>query len=154
MTPDQSAAARDHARMTERFLQSIFNGHDAGTVTLFSKPSNRSIFVQLQSKNWSGEAAKRAMLAREKENVYFAIGVLGQHPYKGRGKQDGVMSLPGLRADIEALGPKPSGDNLPRIVEDIWKGRVKSSSFPAPRYSGLSSRTPARDPRSTPPGEN
>ena len=98
-------AERDHTRMVARFLRSVFNGQDNGFVALFSKPHNHSRFVPFGRPDWYNEAAKHAMLAREKEDVYFAIGVHGQQPHKGRGKQAGVVALPGLWADIDILGP-------------------------------------------------
>ncbi len=119
-TSDPSSAAQDHARMAARFLRSVFNGQEAGFVALFCKPSKHSTFVPLTNQDWHAEAAKNAILAREKENVYFAIGVQGQQPHRGRGKQAGVIALPGLWADIDVLGPNHAAMNLPPTLEDAW----------------------------------
>src|SRR5579862_2489526 len=118
---DTGGAARDNAHAAARFLRSVFSGQEAGFVTLFCKPSKHSAFVSLNNRNWYTEAAQHAMGAREKENVYFAIGVQGQQPHKGRGKQAGVIALPGLWADIDVLGPNHVATNLPPTLEDAWK---------------------------------
>jgi hypothetical protein len=93
---DAGATAQDSARIAARFLRSVFSGHEAGFVALFYKPSKHSTFVPLNNQDWYTEAAKNAIVAREKENVYFAIGVQGQQPNRGRGKQGGVIARPEL----------------------------------------------------------
>ena len=65
------------------------------------------------------EAAKNATSAREAENVY-AIGVQGQQPQQGRGKQASVIALPGLWADIDVLGPNHGATSLPPTIEEAW----------------------------------
>lgn len=45
----------------------------------------------------------------------------GQQPHRGRGKQAGVIALPGLWADIDVLGPNHAATNLPPTLEDAWK---------------------------------
>lgn len=121
MSPsDAGSAAQDHARMAARFLRKIFTGQEAGFVAVFSKPSKHSTFVRLNNQGWYTEAAQHAILAREKENVYFAIGIQGQQPHRGRGKQAGVIALPGLWADIDVLGPNHAATNLPPTLEDAW----------------------------------
>jgi len=108
------------ARMAARFLRSVFGGQETGLIALFNKPSKRSTFVLLNDQDWYTEAANNAILAREKENVYFAIGVQGQQPHRGRGKQAGVIALPGLWADIDVLGPNHAATNLPPSLDDAW----------------------------------
>ena len=121
MSPsDAGSAAQDNARMAARFLRSVFSGQEAGFVALFYKPSKHSTFVPLNNQDWYTEPAKNVMVAREKENVYFAIGVQGQQPHRGRGKQAGVIALPGLWADIDVLGPNHVATNLPPTLEDAW----------------------------------
>src|SRR5271166_2985252 len=115
---DPGGARQDHARMAARFLRSVFSGQEAGFVALFNKPSKHSTFVSLNNADWYNEAAKNAILAREKQNVYFAIGVQGQQPRRGRGKQAEVIALPGLWADIDVLGPNHVATNLPPTLED------------------------------------
>jgi len=117
---DPGGAGQDHARMAARFLRSVFSGQEAGFVALFNKPSKHSTFVPLNNADWYNEAAKNAVLAREKQNVYFAIGVQGQQPHRGRGKQAEVIALPGLWADIDVLGPNHVATNLPPTLEDAW----------------------------------
>ncbi len=118
---DRVDPVQDHARMAARFLRSVFGGQEEGFVALFQKPSKHSTFVPLNREGWYNDAANSAMLARDKGNVYFAIGVQGQQPHKGRGKQAGVVALPGLWADIDVLGPNHVATNLPPTLEDAWK---------------------------------
>ena len=117
---DPGGAGQDHARMAARFLRSVFSGQEAGFVALFNKPSKHSTFVPLNNADWYNEAAKNAILERDKQNVYFAIGVQGQQPRRGRGKQAEVIALPGLWADIDVLGPNHVATNLPPTLEDAW----------------------------------
>ena len=117
---DPVGAAQDHTRIAARFLRSVFSGQEAGFVALFNNPSKHSTFVSLNKEDWYSEAATKAMLARDKENVYFAIGVQGHQPHRGRGKQAGVIALPGLWADIDVLGPNHAATNLPPTLEDAW----------------------------------
>jgi hypothetical protein len=114
------AVAGDPLRMATLFLRSVFGGQDYGFVALFNKPSKRSRFIPLSSEGWYNEAAKNAMAAREKENVYFAIGVQGQQPHGGRGKEADVIALPGLWADIDVLGPNHAATSLPPTMDDAW----------------------------------
>ena len=117
---DPGGAGQDHALMAAHFLRSVFSGQEAGFVALFNKPSKHSTFVPLNNADWYNEAAKNAILAREKQNVYFAIGVQGQQPRRGRGKQAEVIALPGLWADIDVLGPNHVATDLPPTLEDAW----------------------------------
>ena len=103
-----------------RFLCSLFNGQETGIAVLFSKPSMSSNFAHLDRGDWYVEAAETAMYLREEQNVYFAIGVQGDRPEKGRGKEAGVVALPGLWADIDVLGPNHVALNLPPTMEDAW----------------------------------
>jgi len=118
---DRVDLVQDDARIAARFLRSVFGGQEEGFVALFQKPSKHSTFVPLNREGWYTDAAKSAMLSRDKENVYFAIGVQGQQPHRGRGKQAGVIALPGLWADIDVLGPNHAATNLPPTLEDAWK---------------------------------
>src|ERR1700722_11181067 len=118
--PDPAGTLQDHARMAAVFLRSVFSGQKIGFVALFNKPSNYSAFVPLDRRGWHHEAAKHAMLARDRENVYFAIGAQGQQPHKGRGKHAGVAALPGLWADFDVLGPNHAATDLPPTIEDAW----------------------------------
>jgi hypothetical protein len=106
--------------MTARFLRSVFGGQDKGFLALFNKPSKHSTFIPLNHEGWHGEAAKSAMVARERDNVYLSVGVQGQRPHRGRGKQAGVIALPGLWADLDVLGPNHAATNLPPTLEDAW----------------------------------
>jgi hypothetical protein len=118
---DPLGPAPEHERIAARFLGSVFDGQTDGFVVLFQKPDNHSTFLPLTRETWSYDAAKAAMVARERRNVYFAIGVQGQQPNKGRGKQEGVVALPGLWGDIDVLGPNHVATNLPPTLEDAWK---------------------------------
>ncbi len=117
---DPGGTGQEDARTAARFLRSVFSGQEAGFVALFNKPSKHSTFVPLNNTDWFNEAAKNAIFAREKQNVYFAIGVQGQQPRRGRGKQAEVIALPGLWADIDVLGPNHVATNLPPTLEDAW----------------------------------
>jgi hypothetical protein len=100
------------------FLHSVFNGQERGTLALFCKPGNVSHFVQLDRPGWNHDAAGNAMRLREHFNVYFAIGAQGTRPEKGRGKETGVITLPGFWADIDVLGPNHAAQALPPTIED------------------------------------
>src|SRR6516164_9693157 len=83
------------------FLSAIFSGQEQGLLVLFCKPSNVSDFIQFANEDWKEEAAAKALHLREHSNVYFAVGPQGTRPGRGRGKAAGVISLPGLWADID-----------------------------------------------------
>jgi hypothetical protein len=109
-----------HQGMAAHFLRSVFAGQEAGVVALFCKPSKLSLFAHLDRGDWYHDAANTAMSMREEQNVYFAIGVQGSRPERGRGKEAGVIALPGLWADIDVLGPNHAAKNLPPALEDAW----------------------------------
>jgi hypothetical protein len=109
-----------HGQIAAEFLRTVFEGQEGGVIALFSKPSKRSKFISLANRDWSDEAAKYALAERRREDVYFAIGVQGQQPHKGRGKQADVLALPGLWADIDVRGPNHAATNLPPTIEDAW----------------------------------
>jgi hypothetical protein len=115
-------------RATAGFLRDVFAGQENGHVALFSKPSNRSRFLAFANQSWFDKAAEAAMHEREDQNVYFAIGVQGAIPAKGRGKEAGVIALPGVWADIDVLGPNHAAKKLPPSLEDAW-GLVRAVPF-------------------------
>lgn len=110
--------ARNHERSAARFLRSVFGDQQMGVLALFGKPSRRSIFIPLSRDAWYNEAAKNAIFWRETEDVYFSIGLQGEQPQKGRGKQDDVIAIPGFWADIDVKGPNHAAANLPPTLED------------------------------------
>ena len=79
-------------RAASGFLRSVFNGQERGILALFCKPGNVSHFAHLDRAGWNNDAAWDAMQLREHVNVYFAIGVQGARPEKGRGKEVGVIT--------------------------------------------------------------
>jgi hypothetical protein len=114
-------ASHPELRAAAGFLRSVFNGQERGILPLFCKPSNVSYFSHLDRARWQHTAAGTAMQLREHANLYFAIGVQGERPEKGRGKEAGVISLPGLWADIDVLGPNHVALALPPTMEDAWR---------------------------------
>jgi hypothetical protein len=107
-------------RRSAAFLQSVFLGQESGFVVIFRKPSKYSTFAELGQEGWHTNAARQAMLSRDQENVYFAVGVQGKQPDSGRGKEGSVIALPGLWADIDAAGPNHAAANLPPTLDDAW----------------------------------
>lgn len=114
-------AASPDFRVASGFLRSVFNGQERGILALFCKPGNVSHFAHLDRAGWNNDAAWNAMQLREHVNVYFAIGVQGARPEKGRGKEAGVITLPGLWADVDVLGPNHAALALPPTMEDAWR---------------------------------
>jgi len=104
--------------MSQEFLKYVFTGQEIGYVALFRKPGNHSDFFPLGSRDWSGKAAECAMLGRDTENIYFAIGVQRSRPDSGRGKEDDVIAIPGLWIDIDVLGPNHTATDLPPTEKD------------------------------------
>src|SRR4051812_13164758 len=103
------------------FLRSVFLGHEKGFVVIFRRPSMYSTFTGLTTQDWYTNAARQAMLSREKEDIYFAVGIQEKPPATGRGKEAGVAAIPGLWADIDVLGPNHAATNLPPTLDDAWK---------------------------------
>ena len=108
-------------RAASAFLRSVFNGQEHGILALFCKPGNVSHFAHLDRAGWHHDAAGNALQLREHVNVYFAIGIQGARPEKGRGKEAGVITLPGLWADVDVLGPNHAALALPPTMEDAWR---------------------------------
>jgi hypothetical protein len=107
-----------HYPAASSFLRSVFRGQESGIVALFTKPKMMSFFAHLDRENWHQDAAGMAMYAREEQNVYFAVGVQGERPEKGRGKEAGVIAVPGFWADIDVAGPNHVALALPPTIED------------------------------------
>jgi len=114
--------------MAATFLRSVFAGQERGIVSLFAKPSKVSYFSHLDREGWHLDAASTVMHVRQEQNVYFAIGIQGERPAKGRGRESGVIAVPGLWADIDVLGPNHAAHNLPPTLEDAW-GLVRAVPF-------------------------
>ena len=89
-------------------------------MSLFCNPRRMSFFAPLDRNGWHHEAAATAMRARESQNVYYAIGVQAAPLEKGRRRESNVIALPGLRADLDILGPSHAATNLPPRMEDAW----------------------------------
>lgn len=113
-----NAAGQPDFRTASDFLRSIFNGQERGVLAIFCKPDNVSYFSHLDRAGWHSDAAFNAMQLRDRFNVYFAVGLQGGRPDKGRGKEVGVISLPGFWADIDVLGPNHVALALPPTIED------------------------------------
>jgi ligand-binding SRPBCC domain-containing protein len=120
MAANSGDALGNHERIAADFLLSVFGSYQKGFVTLFTTPTKHATFLSLQAENWHSKAGTAAILMRERENVYFGIGMQGQQPRKGRGDEAGVVALPGLWADIDVLGPNHAATNLPPTLEDAW----------------------------------
>jgi hypothetical protein len=112
------AVANPDFRAAAGFLRSLFQGQEQGIVAMFTKPGNVSHFTHLDRDGWHHDAAMTAIQLRENVNLYVAIGVQGSRPNKGRGKEAGVISLSGLWADVDVLGPNHVAENLPPTLED------------------------------------
>jgi putative DNA primase/helicase len=108
-------------RSAVTFLNSVFAPQESGIVVLFSKPAKVSYFMPLDREGWQHEAASTALRIRDEQNVYFAIGVQGARPDRGRGTEAGVVSVTGFWADIDILGPNHAAHTLPTTVEDAWR---------------------------------
>ena len=91
--PIDAADAPD-SRTASDFLRSIFVGQERGILAIFCKPNNVSYFSHLDRAGWHSDASYNAMQLRDHFNVYFAVGVQGARPDKGRGKEVGVISIP------------------------------------------------------------
>src|ERR1035438_466350 len=111
-------AAHPDFRTASGFLRSVFNGQEQGVLAIFCKPSNVSHFAHLDRPGWHSDAAFTAMQLRDHVNVYTAVGLQGARPEKGRGKEVGVISLPGFWADIDVAGPNHVALALPPTIED------------------------------------
>lgn len=112
------AAGQQDFRAASDFLRSIFVGQESGVLAIFCKPNNVSYFSHFDRAGWHSDASFNAMQLRDHFNVYFAVGVQGDRPDKGRGKEVGVISLPGFWADIDVLGPNHAALALPPTIED------------------------------------
>jgi hypothetical protein len=118
--PIDAADAADSCAASD-FLRSIFVGQERGVLAIFCKPNNVSYFSHLDRAGWHSDAAFNAMRLRNHFNVYFAVGVQGARPDKGRGKEVGVISIPGFWADIDVLGPNHAALALPPTIEDAMR---------------------------------
>ena len=116
---DTTGMADFHA--ASGFLRSVFNGQEHGVLAIFCKPSNVSHFASLDRDGWYDDAADTAMRLRDHFNIYFAMGLQADRPEKGRGKEAGVISLPGLWADIDVLGPNHAALALPPTIDDAMR---------------------------------
>ena len=121
-------AAHPDFRTASGFLRNVFNGQERGVLALFCKPSNVSHFAHLDRPGWHSDAAFTAMQLRDHVNVYTAVGLQGARPEKGRGKEVGVISLPGFWADIDVAGPNHVALALPPKIEDAM-GIVQAFPF-------------------------
>src|ERR1035438_8442346 len=115
------AANQQEYRTASGFLRSVFAGQEKGVLAMFCKPGNMSYFSHMDRSNWYLDAAATAMQLRDHVNVYYAIGLQGTRPEKGRGKEAGVILLPGLWADIDVLGPNHAALALPPTIEDAMR---------------------------------
>ena len=106
--------------VTASFLRTLFFGQERGRLVLFRKPGNISSFVSLDGTDWAEHAAGQAIRIREQGNTYFAVGIQGAPPTKGRGKEEGVVAIPGFWSDIDVRGPNHAATALPPTIEDAW----------------------------------
>src|SRR5690242_12721198 len=91
-----NAAENQDMHRVATFLECVFAGQQSGIIVLFAKPTKTSYFMHLDRAGWHREAATTAMQIGREHNAYFAVGVQGVLPNRGRGKEAGVVSLPGF----------------------------------------------------------
>ncbi|MEE8630209.1 MULTISPECIES: hypothetical protein [Methylobacterium] len=112
------------------FLEQIFQGADAGTVVLWSKPGGVHTFPVT---NLDGAAAKLAELAL-RGDTYVGRGLQGVPLSAGeRGKQEGVVFVGGLFVDIDTReGPHSTpAAQLPADADEALK-LIAEAKLPPP----------------------
>jgi hypothetical protein len=101
----------------KRFFNALWPGQDSGVLSFSCNGQNGLI-----SKHFSfplTDTAFDAISRWSERNVWFAIGLLGQRPEKGRGTADDVDAVPALVMDIDCQGGRHKEKNLPSKEEAL-----------------------------------
>lgn len=103
------------AQAIRTYIERVHGGDPPGWLILWTRQDKVTRAFDLRQQGASAEAVEYAMRRAAASDVYAAIGLQAKAPQRGsRGKEDGVIALPGLWADIDIRGPAHKSSELPK----------------------------------------
>ncbi|UCE07090.1 MAG: primase alpha helix C-terminal domain-containing protein, partial [bacterium] len=103
---------KDNEKIVKDFLTILFGeARGEGYLVLWTKQDKRSYFF---SRHDFDDASKKAVSLSKDMDIYFGVGLQGEEPKDGgRGREDTVISIPGLWLDIDIKGPNHVSEGFP-----------------------------------------
>jgi hypothetical protein len=103
---------RSNEKIAKEFLNTLYGkGRAEDHLAIWTKQDKRSYFFTHPEFN---VASKKAISLSQDMDVYYGIGLQREEPTEGgRGREDAVISIPGLWLDIDVKGPNHRAKDLP-----------------------------------------
>ncbi len=122
MDPDKSAI--------RHFIESVHGPEQRGWFVLWTRQNKLTKAFELTQNAAIDCAADYCAECANRYDIYAAIGLQRNNPESSaRGKEDGVVSIPGVWADIDIRGPAHKASDLPPTEESALS-LVQSVGFP------------------------
>jgi len=103
------------AQAIRMYFEQVHGVEPQGWLVLWTRQDKATRAFDLRQQGALARAVEYAMRRAAASDVYAAIGLQAEAPQRGsRGKEDGVIALPGLWADIDIRGPAHKSSELPK----------------------------------------
>lgn len=105
----------------KEFFRCLHGDEPTGYLIVWTRQDKATRAFDLSSADALDQAAKCCAQQAERFDVYAAVGLQREPPQRGsRGAEDGVVSIPGVWADIDIGGPAHKAKNLPASETDAF----------------------------------
>lgn len=102
-----------------QFFERVHGPAPRGWLVLWTRKNKATTAFNLMEPGAVDRAVDHSSSYAAVHDVYAAAGLQGQKPASGsRGKEDGVVSIPGFWADIDIAGPAHKTKELPRTEQE------------------------------------
>jgi putative DNA primase/helicase len=102
-----------------RFIERVHVPKASGWLVLWTRQNRNTKAFNLLEPSALDEIVDYASVIGVSQDTYAAVGLQGRRPENGsRGKEHGVISLPGVWADVDVAGPAHKSANLPPSEEE------------------------------------
>src|SRR5215831_17342910 len=96
------------------FIERVHGPEPSGWLVLWTRQNKATTAFNLAEAGEIDKAIAHCASSAAIHDIYAAVGLQGWKPVNGsRGKEDGVVSLPGLWIDIDIAGPAHKTKELP-----------------------------------------
>ena len=101
-----------------RFIRRVHGPEPSGWLALWTRQNKECRAFDIVTETGLDQAVDFCC-ARALQDVYAAVGLQRQEPANGsRGKEDGVVSVPGVWADVDIAGPAHASQALPQTERE------------------------------------
>lgn len=103
--------------MLSIFLKKLYQDCEQGFIYLWCLQSKKTYWFKVSA--IEAMQKKALKLAKEKNDVYFGVGIAEDQKFKGRANSQEIIGIPGIWIDIDIKGTEHAQQDLPKTVDEI-----------------------------------